>query len=191
MLIEQGNDLNHVWDAVKHELHRGALDRKHPFRFVVLGTFGESGPDTRYVVLRKVDQELSFFIYTDGRTAKAKSLDLNPRISLLFYHPQKRVQLRVQAEVSLHKGDDLAKEHWSRVQGEGRKAYQSVLEPGSEIKQPEEAFAWFEDESDASNFLVLKIVPSAIEVLQLNGLEHLRAKFFREEGEWRGVWLAP
>jgi len=191
MLIEKGNDLKNVWDAVKHELHRGALDKKHPFRFVVLGTVGESGPDTRYVVLRKIDQEFNFYIYTDGRTAKAKSLAENPKLSLLFYHPQKRIQIRVLAEVALHQRDNLAEEHWSRVQGEARKAYQSWLRPGTEILQPEDAFLWSEDESDAANFLVLRIVPSSVEVLQLNGLEHLRAKFFQEEGEWRGAWLAP
>ena len=85
MLINKWIDLKEVFSTVKHELYRGALDNKHPFRFVVLGTLSDVGPESRYVVLRMIDEQLNFFIYTDQRTEKVKSIELDPRVSLLFY----------------------------------------------------------------------------------------------------------
>lgn len=191
MLFESINSIEEVFSEVIHELHRGALDRKHPFRFVVLSSFAGSDLESRYVVLRKVGKNLSFFFYTDSRSSKVSQLNSEKRTSLLFFHPQKRVQIRVNGKAILHHLNDTSLEHWKNVQGEAQKAYNSTLSPGTEIKDPQEAFHWKEDLSNPVNFCVIEIQPDQIESLQLNGLEHLRIGFSLLEGEWQGKWLVP
>lgn len=191
MLINKWIDLKEVFSTVKHELYRGALDNKHPFRFVVLGTLSDVGPESRYVVLRMIDEQLNFFIYTDQRTEKVKSIELDPRVSLLFYSSQKRVQVRVNGTVVLHHKNDVAQKHWSRVHGLAQKAYHSCLAPGTVIDQPEDAFSWSDQLEKPDYFSVIQVKPLVLEVLQLDGLEHLRAKFTFNNGDWDGSWLAP
>jgi len=191
MLFEIQHSSIEVFSIVKHELNRGALDKKHPFRYVVFATQGDVTPDLRHVVLRKIDEDLSFFIYTDARTQKVKSIQADPNVSLLFYHPQKRAQIRISGQAYLHYQDALATDHWNRVQGEARKAYNSLIAPGLSIHQPEEAFFWNEDLTSNQHFMLVEVVPYSIEALQLNGLEHLRIRFTREEDSWTGSWIAP
>lgn len=191
MLIEKGYSKQEVFSALKHELHRGALDKRHPFRFVVLSTLGGDGVDSRYVVLRSIDEALHFFIFTDSRSEKIKELKANPHASLLFYHSQKRVQVRVQVNSVIHQQNETVKYRWESVQGEARKAYQSILSPGIPIEDPEDAFSWNENLADFSFFSVIELIPTSIELLQLNGLEHLRIRFTYFDGDWTGQWLAP
>ena len=190
MLLTPGTSLDQAWSSVVHELNRGALDRKHPFRFISLATISNQKPGVRYVVLRKVDEALNCYIYTDSRSAKVTELQQNPSASILCYHPSKRVQIRMDGQVTLHQQDELSKTHWTNVQGEGRKAYSSTLAPGLEISENIEAYHWHEAPTD-ENFTVINFRPITIEVLQLNKLEHLRAIFQREEDGWNKKWLVP
>lgn len=191
MLFEIQHSSIEVFSIIKHELNRGALDKKHPFRYVVFGTQGDAAPDLRHVVLRKVDGDLRFFIYTDSRTQKVKSMQADPNVSLLFYHPQKRAQIRISGQAYLHHQDALATAHWNRVHGEARKAYNSLIAPGSPVHQPNDAFVWEEDLSSSLHFMLVEVVPYSIEALQLNGLEHLRVRFTMEDDDWSGTWIAP
>ncbi|EOZ92427.1 Pyridoxamine 5'-phosphate oxidase-related, FMN-binding protein [Indibacter alkaliphilus LW1] len=191
MLFEIENSKKEIFADLCHELQRGALDRKHPFRFVVLSSSAGAGVDSRYVVVRKVEKDLQFFFFTDVRSTKINQLRKNPNVSLLFYHPQKRTQIRINGHALLHHQNDLAKNLWRKVQNEAQKSYNSKLAPGAEISDPHDAFYWQEDLSDSENFCVIQIHPEQIEALQLNGLEHLRIYFERVNSVWEGKWLVP
>jgi hypothetical protein len=52
------------------------------------------------------------------------------------------------------------------------------------------AYQWNE-EMDNAFFTVIKVEPKSVEVLQLNGLEHIRASFLKREGDWQMGWLVP
>ncbi|MEL6557067.1 MAG: pyridoxamine 5'-phosphate oxidase family protein [Bacteroidota bacterium] len=188
MLIDIQDSLRDVLQNVRKEIRRAAVDRKHPFRFVVLGTV-QSSVAMRYVVLRKVDEDFNLLIYTDHRSRKVKDVVQNPNVQLLFYHPQKRVQVIISCRVAIHHNDELAKKHWNHVQGEARKAYCSIDAPGERIDAPSDAYEWEAELSD-KYFTVLSMKPNKIEVLQLNGLEHLRA-IFENKSDWNGQWLVP
>ncbi len=191
MLFDAKNNKEEIFATLKHELHRGALDHKHPFRFLILGTSQNNEIDQRYVVLRKVDEDFYFYIYTDYRSAKVSQIKTQQKISLLFYHPQKRVQIKLKGEAKLHNQDDLTSLLWKNVQGEAQKAYNSNLPPGRQINHPSEAFDWIKDLSNQANFCVIKIQISSLEALQLNGLEHLRIRFQKIKENWEGKWLVP
>ena len=170
-------------------ISRAAVDRKHPCRFVVMATAAEAAPGLRYVVLRAIE-EGDLLIYTDARSQKLSELRKQPETSLLFYHPGYRCQVKVMGETKIHRGDVLSERHWSKVQGETRKAYGSVLPPGAAIDSPEAAYDW-PAEIDSEHFAVLRVQPEHMEVLQLNGLSHLRARFEYHDEQWRGTWLVP
>ena len=190
MLFDPTNSNNEVWDTITHELRRGALDSKHPFRYLNLGSIGKEYPEIRTVVLRKVDQELNFYVFTDSRSEKVDEFKSNESVSLHFYHPRKRVQIRARAKAYIHQNDDLALEFWQRVQGDAQKAYNSTLSPGEEISSPEQGWDWLEN-MDSSHFAVLRIIPQKIEALQLDGLNHLRIEFRKVVDGWEGTWLVP
>jgi pyridoxamine 5'-phosphate oxidase len=191
MLIKTGAQLDEIFQDVQLEIRRGVVDKKHPFRFITLATIQDRIPEARYVVLRKIDEQFNFLVYTDARTAKVKAIQSNPIVSVLLYHPQKRVQIRIQASASIHHQDFLTSEHWTRVQGEAQKAYNSILAPGEVIETPQQAYVWEEELSRFDYFAVILLKPYKLEILQLNGLEHLRAEFSRTSEEWKGQWLVP
>ena len=189
MLFTEKESLSEIWPTVVHELNRGALDPKHPFRFTNLGTLGKAGPEVRTVVIRSVSQSLEFFVFTDFRSEKVAELSANPTATLHFYHTAKRVQVRIKVKAEIHHQDQVAESFWMKVQGEAQKAYNSTFAPGISISNPEEAFDWSELMDDRF-FTVLKFIPESVEVLQLNSLKHLRILYSKNE-IWEGQWLVP
>lgn len=189
MLFSDTESISEIWQSLVHELHRGALDPKHPFRFTNLGTIGKSGPEVRTVVIRSITQELDFVIYTDFRSEKVAELSANPLATLHFYHPGKRAQIRIKAKAEIHNQNEVSKSLWPKVQGEAQKAYTSTMAPSTPISDPNEASDWIENGDDRF-FAVLRFIPESIEALQLNGLQHLRIIFSKSEN-WKGQWLVP
>jgi pyridoxamine 5'-phosphate oxidase len=191
MLFTCKDSLDDVFHAIKHELNRGSLDSRHPFRFVSLATQGEEGPDVRYVVLRKIDNGFNFYFFTDARSAKVSQLMKDKRTLLLFYHHGKRVQIKVFGKAEIHQQNELSRSYWPIVQGDSQKAYNSVLAPGTIVSDPEKAFEW-SDEMNDQHFCLIKFTPLEIEGLQLNGLTHIRVQFKTTgNGNWSSVWLVP
>ena len=187
MLFSATDSHAEIWQTLLHELQRGALDPKHPFRYLTLATVGTQFPQVRTLVLRQFSADLEFLVYTDARSSKVKELLDVPRVSLLFYHPKKQVQVRVHAHATIHVEDELARAHWKRVSDKRRSEYQSKLGPGTRIAS---AAAGWESSSEHSNFSVVKFVPLSIEVLQLDREGHLRIQFDLASG-WEGSWLVP
>jgi len=187
MLLTSIDAPSHIWQTVLHELHRGALDPKHPFRYVTLATAGTQFPQVRTVVFRQLTSNLDFLVYTDTRSAKVQDLLEVPRVSLLFYHPKKQVQVRVKALASIHVDDELAQEYWRRVPEKRQSEYRSELAPGTRIEKPEQGW---ETNVESAYFSVLKFTPLSIEVLQLAKDGHLRIQFDVASG-WKGNWMAP
>ena len=187
MLFSATDSHAEIWQTLLHELQRGALDLKHPFRYLTLATVGNQFPQVRTLVLRQFSADLEFLVYTDARSSKVKELLDVPRVSLLFYHPKKQVQVRVHAHATIHVEDELARAHWKRVSDKRRSEYQSKLGPGTRIGSPS---AGWKSSSEHSNFSVVKFVPLSIEVLQLDREGHLRIQFDLASG-WKGSWLVP
>jgi general stress protein 26 len=187
MLLTSSDVPSEIWQTVLHELHRGALDPKHPFRYLTLATAGTHFPQVRTVVLRELTPNLEFLVYTDVRSAKVQDMLEVPRVSLLFYHPKKQVQVRVKALATIHVDDELAQEHWKKISEKRQSEYTSKLEPGTRIENPD--LGWETDIKNA-HFSVLKFSPLSIEVLQLAKDGHLRIQF-ELASRWQGNWMVP
>ncbi len=182
--------LEQFFEEARGLLKRASVDKRHPMRFCILASQRTTMPSQRYVVLRKIDEEDRLVLFTAGRSSKALDLAENPNASALFYHPGQRLQVRVEGEVSLHRQDEVSQHYWPMVQGEAWKAYGSELAPGTVIKAPEDAYQWSENLAK-SQFIVMKLAVTAIEVLQLDGLTHKRASFKKLDETWAGQWLVP
>jgi pyridoxamine 5'-phosphate oxidase len=189
MLFTENQSPEEIWRLLVKELNLGFKNSEHPFRYMELGTLGANGPEIRKVVLREFEKVLDFYAFTDYRSDKVNELKTNPSATLLFYHPEKRVQVRVKAKAEIHHQDLVCAAFWSTLKGDSRKAYQSTLDPGAGISNPNEAFHWSKDAED-KNFSVLRFIPDSIEILQLNGLKHLRILYSKNEN-WKGKWLVP
>ncbi len=190
MLINRNDTLTEVLNNVSNELHRGALDRNHPFRLVSFSTHCKQGVNSRLVVLREVMDDMSLVFFTDSRSNKIIDLGINTNPALLFWHAGKKVQVSVKGHATLHQQDSLAEKYWSNISIEGRKAYGSVNVPGERIERPDIAHNW-PSEINNEYFSVLVVRPMEMDVLQLHKLSHYRAEFKRNNDDWLGSWIAP
>lgn len=186
LIIKPEFSLDEAWNQVFHELKRATVDPRHPFRTVWLSTMMKDGhPNCRTVVFRKLQDEQRLFIYTDIRSDKAKEIDQNPAISLVFYNPHKKLQVKVLGTGVLHHSNEITEQEWKESGHRGAHSYTSTKAPGEVITNPAEAFQW--DLEDASNFCVIEVFISEMEFLQLNGTQHLRSNKRNNEL----VWITP
>ncbi|NNM21982.1 MAG: pyridoxamine 5'-phosphate oxidase, partial [Flavobacteriaceae bacterium] len=85
---------------IKAELLLTNTDKNHPFRHFFLSTFGKY-PETRTVVNRGVTEDLEITFFTDSRTPKVEQIKENNKVSALFYHPGKLLQLRLYGQAHI------------------------------------------------------------------------------------------
>lgn len=190
MLFSTEDSLEKVFRIIKQELHKGALDPTHPFRFFSLASHTAIELDVRYVVLRKMDEEMALFFFTDYRSSKIKQFKNKAHAALLFYHPEKRAQIRVRGNVEIHHQNELSRVFWSTVQGDSKKAYNPTIQPGEIITDPQTAYNW-PSELDDRYFCLVKVIPIQIEALQIHGSNHVRVLFKKKQVTWDMNWLAP
>ena len=195
MLIQQNHSLDKAFTEVHDQLKRAGVDTRHKFRFFSVATVGHSEnriPKSRMVVLRSFSDDWTFEFYTDHRSSKVKEIEENSIISALFWDPSKRVQVRIEANVSIHNQDELAATRWKDVQGDAQKAYTSLQEPGTPVNAPGDAHEW-PDSYSSEYFSVLVCKAAKIKVLQISGMEHLAFRCSKSEAtqSWDKNWIAP
>jgi pyridoxine/pyridoxamine 5'-phosphate oxidase len=188
MLIKETDSLDEAFRTIKHELNRGTLDRRHPFRFVVFSTASGNKPFSRYVVLRKISENLNMLIYTDTRSGKIDQIKENEHANLLFWNPGKRIQVRVEGMPWIVDDRKMYDQTWDAMSDESKRAYLNKLAPGAEIDSPEQGWESIHDTQD--HFSIIEFKPSQIEFLQLNADRLLRASY-RKDTKWIGKWLVP
>ncbi|ANM32111.1 hypothetical protein ABI59_05980 [Acidobacteria bacterium Mor1] len=161
------------------------LERGSAYRWPALAT---AGPAARVVVLRELRRApLRLSVYTDVRTAKVEQLRTDPRAELLFFDRDSLRQLRVAGRVTVHHGDDVARQAWgdrSHLQED----YARLFPPGSP-SDADGAGALSGDGFD--NFAVLRLDAESLDWLQLSREGHRRARFHAAEAGWDGSWVVP
>ena len=187
--------LDHLWDL----LIRGGANKKHPFHYPALATFGKQGIQQRTVVLRKaLKPERQLISYSDQRTQKIADLRQQHEGGWLFYDHGSKEQVRAQSIITLHHHDQTAREHWNVIPPAARGDYLGPVAPGtpsetytdnfpSDFKKPTEE----NTQEGLNNFTVLVSEVVAIDYLKLRREGHLRTQFYWQEGAWRGSWVAP
>jgi hypothetical protein len=180
---------DHVWNSVLSELQKGVEEKSHPFKFATLATLGlERLPRLRTIKIRDFEPEsLQMTFYTDSRSKKILHIKENNKVSLLFYHPDKLMQLRIEGLAIRERDEAVLRDHWSHVEGPSQKDYTTSTAPGTEIKHPEKIEYIEQDDF----FSVVYILPFKVEYLQLKRPHHLRVRFSKREGIWKSDYLVP
>jgi hypothetical protein len=99
----------------------------------------EGQPQARHVVLRGVDragENLEF--HTDIGSSKCAELQANPQAQLLFWDPDRAIQLRLHARIALRQ-DAHRDAQWQNVPGPSQIAYGKTPRTGLAIR---DAFAY-------------------------------------------------
>lgn len=176
------------FEELKTELQQGTSKKGHPFRYFTLATVGLGAmARLRTVVLRRTTDDLKLVFYTDRRSKKIGHIQENNAVSLLFYHPKKLLQLKIEGKAEIITDPDILQKYWSGVQPKSRKDYTTVSTPGKPISNPDEV----EYLEDRNHFTIVEVIPQKIEYLKLKRPNHLRILYSKEDGNWDGQFLTP
>jgi hypothetical protein len=178
-----------VHDLIWELLEEGVQRASSPFHTPALATSSSAGAEVRTVVLRHADpQARTISCHTDWRSPKRRQIERDPRISWLFYDPDRKVQLRLRGSARLHKGDDYARGRWAQSNTRGRVCYSALLAPGTLVEAPPGAPK--DPESGWNNFAVLVCTLHAMDFLYLSATGHRRARLRWEGDAWSASWLS-
>ena len=183
-------------------LVRATRDRRSPFHHPVVATLGLDGaPRARVMILRGADPVTARLrLHTDVRTAKVAELASEPRLSLLFYDPPAKLQLRVEGVGRVETDSPAAEAAWAATRLLGRRCYTAPLAPGTETKGPASGLppelegrepTREESEAGRPHFSALLVDVNAIEFLWLAMTGHRRGRFELSDGAPEGRWLIP
>ena len=182
--------LAEAWKRVLNRVDEALSEDGHPFRYVKLATVDKNKtPQQRTVVLRGYSEGRRFMIYTDSRSGKVNEIRENDSVSLLFYDDREKLQLRITGTASIVKEGEEYKRHWETGGRRSPHSYTSVVPPGSEIANPDEAFDWRLE--GTPNFCLIKIKASRMEFLQLDGVKHIRSEKIIRDRDEINRWIAP
>jgi len=198
---EKWNTLDDILNSIWTMLKRGVTDFTDPFHWPVLGTAGSSGCKMRTMILRQVVvSERMLVCHTDARSPKVEAIRSNPAISWLLYHPEKRVQLRLSGQATLHADDRFADEQWRNTRITSRINYCAVEPPGTPVGKPSSGLPDFlknkvptllESERGRKYFMAIACRIDSIDWLKLQLTGNRRARFDWDESGVHARWLVP
>ena len=179
-------------------LGKAASDRRSPMHTPSAATLGLDGrPRNRIVVLRHFDPDLrAFRFHTDIRSDKFKELGQDARISMLFYDPAEKIQLRAEGIAERHISDRIADEAWASSQAMSRHCYATHPSPGSLIAAGGDfTLPKGRELSDEGriHFSAIAVTFHHLEWLWLGSDGHRRAHFswVNDETDPEMGWLVP
>lgn len=188
--------LQKLIEECQRSLEEAAVNPKHPWRLLCCANRDLGGnPQSRYVVLRDVEPgagKITFF--TDQRSTKVPALNRHPNISLCFFDPLARLQLEVKATVTLHNGNDIARDCWDKTPWNSLQCYYMKESPGEKLEAP---FILKADELDEAQayryFTVVECTSLSWDILVLKETGNQRASCaFNNDGKInRAIWVAP
>lgn len=167
-------------------LARGVADPRHPCRLPTIATVGPDGwPQARSMVLRAADPAAGLIsLHTDLQSPKLASLRQTPRIALHVWDAKSALQIRLQADVQVQSGADVA-HLWAKIPDHARQSYGVIPPPGTAIADALD----YVKSPDPATFAVLVCRVMQMDLVHL-GVQHRRAHYSRND-DWAGGWLSP
>ena len=206
------DDLPAILADLWERLRDGAERSAPAFHLPTLSTIrtaaaGDSGagrlePAARTVVLRYADREENggtIACHTDARGAKIAEIEAYPRVAWTFYDPRARLQVRANGAATVLTEGAIVDAAWEATAPSARRCYLAPHVPGTPSDEPEVNMPPAVRKRDPTpeesapgraNFAVLRTAIDGFDWLHLHHAGHRRALFNREEGEWRGGWVA-
>ena len=179
-------------------LGRGKADRRSPWHTPVVGT---ADGEQRIMVLRQVDRAAGALrFHTDARSPKVAAMVDAARVSLLFYDPAAKLQLRCSGMGRIGSADASTDAAWAASSPASRRCYLAPAAPSSRADAPTSGLpdmfegrlpTLAESEAGRSNFATLIVTLDRIDWLYLAYDGHRRALFERTDDHWAACWLVP
>ena len=203
MVIADDNrpSLEAVLSGIWKMLQRGVARFNDPFHSPVLGTVDQGSSALRTVILRQFGlTERVLVCHTDSRANKVREMSNQADVCWLFYHPKKKVQLRISGPATLHTDDRFADEQWAATKIPSRLNYCAVEPPGTCLELPSSGLPDFllnkvstliNTESGRKNFMVIAGQIKSLDWLQLSLLGNRRARFDWTPAGLQATWLVP
>lgn len=203
MRIKKGkwDTLGSVLDNIWLMLEEGASRSDDPFHWPVLGTTSQEGCSLRTVILRQVNASQRILVcHTDARSAKVQEIKNNPQIGWMFYHPQKKIQVRVSGQATLHAHDPYAEGQWADTPVTSRLNYCASLPPGTPIDKSSSGLPDFllnkiptllETKMGRKHFMAIKMRIDSMDWLMLKVTGNRRARFEWDQEGLHATWLVP
>jgi pyridoxamine 5'-phosphate oxidase len=196
-----GDDLHGILNEVWTMLKRGVTHSNDPFHWPVLGTTGKDGCNLRTVILRRlILPDRILVCYSDARATKAQDIGHYSKVGWLFYHPEKKVQLRISGQAKLHRDDQFADDQWAAAKITSRLDYSTTHPPGTPVDKPSSGLPDYllikipkllDSERSRKNFMAISCRIDSIDWLTLGALGHRRARFDWDENGFSATWLIP
>jgi pyridoxamine 5'-phosphate oxidase len=188
-----GETLAEAWRLIA----RGVADRRSPFHHPVVATNGlEGAPEARTVILRACDvPSRTLRFHTDARSAKAREIAADARVSMHFYDPGAKIQVRLSGAARLHRDDAVADAAWAGSRVFSRQCYGIApgpgtgLDAGGNFTLPETTDA--ATAMGRANFTAVTVEATRLEWLYLAAAGHRRARFRWAQDAVTAEWLAP
>ena len=191
------NDTNEIFLETWRLLSQGVVDRKSGFHHLTVASIGKGGqPRLRTVILRGCEpQSWALRFHTDIRSTKIAELRNDLRVSLQFYDPQMRIQIRLEGKASIHGDDAIADAAWAGSRIFSRQCYGIMPSPGTTIPEAGDYY-WPQQTNEATiggrdNFCAVSVEASSFEWLYLASTGHRRASFTKTADGFQAKWLAP
>lgn len=177
-----------LFQDLKDELNLGLTETNHPFKCFTLGTVGlDNIARLRTVVLRTISDDLMLTFYTDKRSKKVRHITENNKVSLLFYHPVKMIQIKIEGVATIEKDQEKLKDLWKATPEHSKRDYTTLAAPGSSLKSYEDL-----EYLNKDHFLcIVHIEPRKIEYLKIEKPNHIRVRYSKDFNQWKGEYLVP
>ncbi|MDH4394505.1 MAG: pyridoxamine 5'-phosphate oxidase family protein [Limnobacter sp.] len=174
-------------------LSRATVDKRHPWRVVVLSTSGPNGANSRNIILRAVESQRALCtFYTDLRSGKIADITHDPRVSLLFWNPRSNEQLRAWGDACVVNDPKALDLHWSRIPDYARKDYATLSAPGALLTEDQALdITSLRVESARQNFRLIQVQIQRMDYLKLDREGHQRFGLNQENDAWVFKALVP
>lgn len=174
---------------------RGARKGGDPLHTAVLGTLGKEQAEMRTAVVRRViPAERRLWFFSDARAPKIQQVQATGRLSILFYHPRKQIQIRLAGQVSCVRETPELAVIWEQLPSVARQLYAAPEVPGS----PREntlggsiPAAGLSDAEAFRHFLLLDCQIDSMDGLYLHPEGHQRFTSQWATDKWIGTWIVP
>ncbi|MEM1244083.1 MAG: pyridoxamine 5'-phosphate oxidase family protein [Pseudomonadota bacterium] len=146
-------------------LYTGAHSRHSEYHIATIA-YLDIVPQLTTVVLRDVNIEKHLCAFhTDKRSYKWQKLHVDPKLTMLFYSPTDKLQIKLYGKVEIHSNNSSCEEKWAKSRAMSKVCYQQAGIPG-EIKKPGENNL-LSLEQAYENFSVIELEVENIDVLFL------------------------
>ncbi|MEO9469169.1 flavin-binding protein [Parasphingorhabdus sp.] len=184
-------------------LAEGALNRKSPFHSLSVATISGKLPSQRIMILREVNPDKRILRFnTDMRTSKVSDISLSQPISVLAYHPEMKIQMRLSGLARIETTSEAADTAWDQASLYGKRCYLAQPAPGSPVSRPtsglDPLMEGRKPEAEEvlparKNFGILIAEINQIDWLYLAHTGHRRAEFRwnSQSRDWDSGWLVP